>query len=88
MSSPTQTLESWVRNPLEAWMSVRVYSMFVLSCVQVAALRQADHPSVESYCLSISSRLILMGNGPEGLIRKSKEGREEEELLKSIFRLK
>jgi hypothetical protein len=28
-----------------------VYSVFVLSCVQVAALRRADHPSKESYRL-------------------------------------
>jgi hypothetical protein len=32
-------------------MSVCVYSVFVLSCVQVAALRQADPPSKESYRL-------------------------------------
>jgi hypothetical protein len=30
---------------------VCVYSMFVLSCVQVTALRLADHSSKESYCL-------------------------------------
>jgi hypothetical protein len=33
MSSPAQTLGSWVRITLEAWMSVRVSSVFVLSCV-------------------------------------------------------
>jgi hypothetical protein len=33
LSSPAQTLGSWVRIPLEAWMSVCVYSVFVLSCV-------------------------------------------------------
>jgi hypothetical protein len=33
LSSPTKTLESWVRVRLEAWMSVCVYSVFVLSCV-------------------------------------------------------
>jgi hypothetical protein len=27
---PAPTLESWVRNPLEAWMSVYVYSVFLL----------------------------------------------------------
>jgi hypothetical protein len=32
-------------------MSVCVYSVFVLSCVQVAALRRADHSSKESYRL-------------------------------------
>jgi hypothetical protein len=30
-------------------MSVCVYSVFVLSCVYVAALRRADSPSKESY---------------------------------------
>jgi hypothetical protein len=30
---------------------VCVYSVFVLSCVQVAALRRADHSSKESYRL-------------------------------------
>jgi hypothetical protein len=32
-------------------MSVCVYSVFVLSCVYVAALRRADHSSNESYRL-------------------------------------
>jgi hypothetical protein len=32
-SSPPRTLESWLRIPLEAWMSMCVYSVFVLSCV-------------------------------------------------------
>jgi hypothetical protein len=36
---------------LEAWISVCVYSVFVLSCVQVAAWRWADPPSKESYRL-------------------------------------
>jgi hypothetical protein len=56
MSSPAWTLGSWVRIPLEAWMFVCVYSVFLLSCV-VAALRRADHWSKESYQLSISVRL-------------------------------
>jgi hypothetical protein len=30
-------------------MSVSVYSIFVLSCVQATALRRADPPSIESY---------------------------------------
>jgi hypothetical protein len=51
LSSPAQTLGSWVRIPLEARMSVCVYSVFMLSCVQVAALRPADPPSKESYRL-------------------------------------
>jgi hypothetical protein len=48
LSSPAQTLGSWVRIPLEAWMSVCIYTVFVLSCVQVAG---ADPPSKESYRL-------------------------------------
>jgi hypothetical protein len=51
LSSPAQTLGSWVRIPLKAWMSVCVYSVFMLSCVQVAALRRAYPPSKESYRL-------------------------------------
>jgi hypothetical protein len=33
MSSPSEALGSWVRIPLDAWMSARVSSLFVLSCV-------------------------------------------------------
>jgi hypothetical protein len=54
--SPAQTLGSWVRIPLKAWMSVCAYSVFMLSCVHVAALRQADPPSKESYSLCKMSR--------------------------------
>jgi hypothetical protein len=46
LTSPARTLGSWVRSPLKAWMSV-----FVLSCVSVAALRRADRSSKESYRL-------------------------------------
>jgi hypothetical protein len=46
-----ETLGSWVRIPLQAWMSVCVFSVFMLSCVHVAALRRADPPSKESYRL-------------------------------------
>jgi hypothetical protein len=35
----------------EAWMSVCIYSVFVLFFVQVAALRRTDPPSKESYRL-------------------------------------
>jgi hypothetical protein len=31
--SSAETLQSWVRIPLEAWMSVCVYSVFLLFCV-------------------------------------------------------
>jgi hypothetical protein len=45
-------------NPIQG-MDVRIvciYSVFVLSCVQVAALRWADPPFKESYRLCIGSR--------------------------------
>jgi hypothetical protein len=50
-SLPTRTLRSWVRIPLKAWMSVCLYSLFVL--LEVAALRRSDPPSKESYRLYI-----------------------------------
>jgi hypothetical protein len=55
MSSPTQILRLWVGIPLEALMVVFIYSVFVLFCMQVKALRQADPPSKEScrMCLGL-----------------------------------
>jgi hypothetical protein len=64
LSSPAQTLGSWVRIPLEAWMPVCFYCVFVVSCMQVAALHQADPPSEESYRLCIRSRNWRSGQGP------------------------
>jgi hypothetical protein len=52
-SSPTRTLGSSVRIPLKAWIPMCVYSVFVLFCVQVEALRRADALSKESYRLCI-----------------------------------
>jgi hypothetical protein len=60
-SLPVQTLRSWVRMPLETWISVCIFSVFVLSCVYVAALRLADPPSKESYRLR-----IRLGNWKSG----------------------
>jgi hypothetical protein len=51
LSSPSRTLGSWVRIQLKARMSVWVYSVFVLFCVQVATLRRVDHQSNDSYRL-------------------------------------
>jgi hypothetical protein len=45
LSSLARTLGSWVRIPLKTWMCVCIFSVFVLSCVQVSALRLADPPS-------------------------------------------
>jgi hypothetical protein len=55
--SPARTLGSWVRIPLDEWMFVGVYSVFVLFCVQVAALRRAYHPSKESCRLCMELRI-------------------------------
>jgi hypothetical protein len=60
-----QILGSWVRIPLETCMSVCVYSVFVLSCVQVAALRRADPPSKEPYRLCKRLRNRKCGQGPK-----------------------
>jgi hypothetical protein len=52
-----RSLDRWDRGfESHSWMSVCVYSVFVLSCVQVAALRRADPPSKESYRLCIGLR--------------------------------
>jgi hypothetical protein len=48
LSSLAPTLGSWIRIPLNAWMSVCAFILCVLFCVQVAALRWADHSSKES----------------------------------------
>jgi hypothetical protein len=50
-SSLARTVGSWVRIPLKVWMSVCVYSVFVLSCVQGTASRRADPPSKGSHRL-------------------------------------
>jgi hypothetical protein len=56
LSSPAGTLGSWVWIPLDAWISVSVYYVFVLFCVQIAILRRADLPSKESYRLCTALR--------------------------------
>jgi hypothetical protein len=59
--SEAQPLGTWAPNALEAWMFVRVSCVFVLSCVQGV---------LPTACKIRSSRLIVMGNRPRGLIRK------------------
>jgi hypothetical protein len=64
MSSPAWTLGSWVRIPLEAWMFVCVYSVFVLSCVGSGlatawSLVQGVLPTVYN-----KKNLIRGGRGP------------------------
>jgi hypothetical protein len=55
---------------------VFVYSVFVLFCVYVEALRWADPPSEESYRLCIGLRNWKSGQGPKGYraIEREKKG--------------
>jgi hypothetical protein len=48
-------------------MSVCVYSVFVLSCVQVAALGRADPPSKESYRLCKDQETEKRSRSDKGL---------------------
>jgi hypothetical protein len=64
LSSPAQTLKSWIRTSLKTRMSVCVYSVFVLFCVQVAALWRADPPSKDFYRLCIWLRNWKSRQGP------------------------
>jgi hypothetical protein len=57
-------------------MSVCVYSVFVLSCMQVAALWRADPPSKESYRLYKKLRNWKRGQGPEKGCRAKDEDDE------------
>jgi hypothetical protein len=62
-------------------MYVRLSSVFVLSCVDSSLCNKADHPSKEPYrlCKIPSSKLILMGNRPVGLVGTVEE---EEKVIK------
>jgi hypothetical protein len=62
-------------------MSLHIYSMFVLSCVGSGlATGLITRPIVQpAVYKSRDSRLILMGNRPEGLIEKVEAEEEEEE---------
>jgi hypothetical protein len=74
MSSPAQALGSWVRIPLETWMSVYLCCVCVV-VVQAAALRGTDPPFKESYRLSTkftTSELLMTANRPDGLIRQGR----------------
>jgi hypothetical protein len=64
VSSPVRTLGSLVRIPLEAWISLYVCSMLMLSCEQEAALRRADPPSMEPYRLYMGLRNRKGGESP------------------------
>jgi hypothetical protein len=66
-------------------MSVCIYSVFMLSCVQVAALRLADPPSLEFYRLCKTSRNKKSGQGPTEGCRAT--GRQIEATVRRISSL-
>jgi hypothetical protein len=70
MSSPAQTLGSRIRIPLEARMSVRVYSVSAVLCRQRPCYR-ADPPPKESYELSIQE-FQINSDDKEGTIREGR----------------
>jgi hypothetical protein len=79
--SPAGTLGPWVWVPLEACMSVCIYSLIVLLCVYIAALRGADLPSKESYGLCIGLRSWKSGQGQKDYKTI------EREIIYSIYRM-
>jgi hypothetical protein len=83
LSSLGRTMRLRVCIPLDAWMSVCVYSVFVLLCVYAAALRRADPPSKESYRLC--KRSINWKNSP----RHNKQLKSHRQINKSgIYKYK
>jgi hypothetical protein len=67
MSSPAQTLGSWVPITLDAWGSICFYSAFVLSCVG-SGLATVYRLSIRI----IISELILEGNRTDSPIRQDR----------------
>jgi hypothetical protein len=63
LSSPAQTLGSWVRIPLEAWMCMRLFYLSVVLCVG-SGLATGWSSSKESYRLCIGLRNWKRGQGP------------------------
>jgi hypothetical protein len=60
MSLPSQTLESWVRIPLEAWICVYVFAFFSL-CIILAAVQGI----MSVVCEIQVSELVLNGYRPD-----------------------
>jgi hypothetical protein len=69
----------WVPIPLGAWMLVFVYvCAFFCVCVQVEALGRADHPSKESYRLSLIKKLRKLSPILQKREQATKRGSNEE----------
>jgi hypothetical protein len=64
LSSLARTLGSLDRIPLEIWIFICVYSVFMLSCVRVSALQRAHPPSKESYLLCLGLKNWKSGRYP------------------------
>jgi hypothetical protein len=64
LSSPSQTLESWVRIPLGSWMSVCVYSLFCCPVCAGSGLTTGWSPFKESCRLYKKIKKLKSGQGP------------------------
>jgi hypothetical protein len=64
--SPAQTLGSWVRIPLEAWMYVCIYSVCPVLC-EARGLATGWSPSKDSYRLCIDKKLKKRPRFNQGL---------------------
>jgi hypothetical protein len=77
-SNPTQGMDVWC---------VCAFSVFVLSCVQVEALRRADHPSKESYRLWIIKKLRNQPYAPKvGASSQIGGKRKKKKYIESAYR--
>jgi hypothetical protein len=80
-SSPAGTLGSWVRIPLDAWIFVCVYFVFLLFCV-VAALRRA----VQIALLTVSTiKKLKKRPRSKRLYSHRKEEEEKEETWRNAL---
>jgi hypothetical protein len=77
----------WVGIPLRAWMFSVVYvCAFFCGCVQVEALRRADHPSEESYRLSLIKKLRKLNSMLQKRSKLPSVGATKKEKIPSLSR--
>jgi hypothetical protein len=81
-SSTARTLGSWVRISLKLWVPLCVYSVPVLFCVELVALRRADPQTKGSYRLCTRLRNLRCGRNTKSC-RGTERERERKERLGS-----